>query len=93
MRERSAREERWDLECGSMSFADWLSSVIAPALGVKTIPNLLDTKQYTHGHRICPHHCSTWAHGLCTPCRVLCEKEELDNRSAFGGCFSGIGGD
>ena len=26
-----------------MSFADWLWSVIAPALGLKTIPYLLDT--------------------------------------------------
>ena len=32
-----------DLKYGSMSFADWLWSVMAPALGLKTIPNLLDT--------------------------------------------------
>ena len=30
-----------------MSFADWLWSVIAPALGLKTIPDLLDTNS-TH---------------------------------------------
>ena len=30
-----------------MSFADWLWSVIAPALGFKTIPDLLDTNS-TH---------------------------------------------
>ena len=32
---------------GSMSFADWLWSVIASAFGLKTIPDLLDTNS-TH---------------------------------------------
>ena len=36
-----------DLKYGSMSFADWPLSVIAPALGLKTIPDLLDTNS-TH---------------------------------------------
>ena len=33
----------WDLKYESMAFADWNWSVIAPALGLKTIPDLLDT--------------------------------------------------
>ena len=35
------------LKYGSMSFADWLWSVIAPALELKPIPELLDTNN-TH---------------------------------------------
>ena len=31
------------LKCGSTTFADWLWSVIAPALAMKKIPDLLDT--------------------------------------------------
>ena len=37
----------WDLKYGSTSFADWLWSVIALALGFKTIPDLQDTNS-TH---------------------------------------------
>ena len=34
-------------------------------------------KQYTHGYCTCPPHHTTflWLHGLCTPCRVCCEKQ------------------
>ena len=35
--------QSWDLRYGYMSFADWLWSVIAPALALKMISNLLGT--------------------------------------------------
>ena len=42
-----------------MSFADWLWSVIAPALGLKTIPDLLDTNSthtgIAYAHLTAPH--------------------------------------
>ena len=45
----------------SMSFGDWLCSVIAPALGLKTIPDLLDTNSTHTGiayvHLTAPHSC------------------------------------
>ena len=44
-----------------MSFADWLWSMIASALGLKTIPDLLDTNSTHTGiayvHLIAPHTC------------------------------------
>ena len=44
-----------------MSFADWLRSVIAPALGLKTIPDLLDTNSIHTGiayaHLTASHSC------------------------------------
>ena len=44
-----------------MSFADWLWSVIAPALGFKTTPDLLDTNSTHTGieyaHLTAPHSC------------------------------------
>ena len=44
-----------------MSFADWPWSVIAPALGLKTTPDLLDTNgTYTgiaYAHLTAPHSC------------------------------------
>ena len=44
-----------------MFFADWLSSVIAPALGLKTIPDLLDTDSTQTGiayvYLTAPHSC------------------------------------
>ena len=47
-----------DYKYASTSFADWLWLVIAPALGLKTILDVLDTKstrthKHTHGYRIC----------------------------------------
>ena len=49
----------WYLKYGSMSFADWLWSVIAPALGLKTIPDLLDTNSthtsIAYAHLTAPH--------------------------------------
>ena len=38
-------------------------------------------KQYTHGQRICPSHRTTlpWLHGLCTPCRARCEKQQISH--------------
>ena len=50
-----------DLKCGSMSFADSLLSVIAPVLGLKTIPYLLDTNGthtgITYAHLKAPYLC------------------------------------
>ena len=44
-----------------MSSADWLWSVIAPALGLKTTPDLLDTNSthmgIAYAHLITPHSC------------------------------------
>ena len=44
-----------------MSFADWLWSVVAPVLGLKTIPDLLDTNSTYTGiayvHFTAPHSC------------------------------------
>ena len=44
-----------------MSFADWLWSVITPALGLKTIPDLLDTNSahtgIAYAHLTAPHSC------------------------------------
>ena len=44
-----------------MSFADWLWSVITPALGLKTIPDLLDTNStytgITYAHITASHSC------------------------------------
>ena len=84
--------QSWDLKYGSMSFADWLWSVIAPALGLQTIPDPLDRnrihtgiayahlrhKQNTHGYRTCPPHRTTllWQHWLWTQCRARCEKQQ-----------------
>ena len=49
----------WDLKYESMSFADWLSSVIAPAFRLKTIPALLDTNSthtgVAYSHLTAPH--------------------------------------
>ena len=66
----------WDLKYGSIAFADCMWSVIVPALGLKTIPDLLDTNS-THGHRICPPHRTTllWLHGLWTICMARCNKQ------------------
>ena len=54
-----------DLKYGSMSFAHWLWSVIAPALGMKTTSDLQDTKTVhtRKSHvRTSPHHtpATTW---------------------------------
>ena len=70
-----------------MSFADWLWSVIAMAFWLKMILNVLDTNSthtgITYAHFCCTtHQC---LHGLCTPCRVRCEKQHLNNWSAFDG--------
>ena len=69
-----------------MSFADWLWSVLAPALGLNYCTGAWlenDTrrvrhKQYTHGHCICPPHCTThlWLEKLHTPCVVRCENQQ-----------------
>ena len=44
-----------------MFFADWLWSVIAPVLGLKTIPDLLDTNSthmsIAYAHITAPHFC------------------------------------
>ena len=56
--------QRWDLNYWSMAFADRLWSVIAPALWLKMISDVLDTNSI---HLTCTtHHC---LHGqLCMPC-------------------------
>ena len=50
-----------DLKYVSVSFADWLWSVIAPPLGLKTIPDLLDTNSthtgIAYAHLTAPHSC------------------------------------
>ena len=55
-----------------MFFADWLWSVIALALGSKTITNLLDTNS-TYTSIAYARHRTTllWLHELCTPCRAF----------------------
>ena len=44
-----------------MSFADWMLLVIAPALRLKTIPDLLDTNSthtdIAYAHLTAPHYC------------------------------------
>ena len=51
----------WNLKYESMSFADWLLSVIAPTLGLKTIPDLLNSNSTHTGtayaHLAAPHTC------------------------------------
>ena len=54
-----------DLKYGSLSFADWLWAMIAPVLGLKTIPDLLDTNSTHRASHMStpPHHTpvTTWA--------------------------------
>ena len=50
-----------ELKYGSMSFTDWLWSVIASALWFKTIPDLLDTNSthtgIAYANLTAPHSC------------------------------------
>ena len=52
--------ESWNLKYGSISFADWLWSVISPALMLKTISDVLDTNSthtgIAYAHRTCTRH-------------------------------------
>ena len=52
----------WYLKYGSMSFADWLWSVIVPVLGLKTISDLLDINSTPTGiaysYLTAPHSCN-----------------------------------
>ena len=52
---------KWDLKYESMFFADWLWSVIAPALELKTIPDQLDINSthtgIAYSHLIEPNIC------------------------------------
>ena len=51
--------QSWHLKYGSMFFADWLWSVIAPVLWLKTLLDLLDST-YTsiaYAHLTAPHTC------------------------------------
>ena len=44
-----------ELKYGSTSFVDWLWSVIAPALGFKTIPDALDEFSHIHTQHNCDY--------------------------------------
>ena len=50
-----------------MSFADWLWSVIELSLGLKTIPDLLDTNSthagIAYAHLLAPHTCDYMGYG------------------------------
>ena len=50
----------WDLKHGSISFAEWLWSVIAPAPGLTTIPDLLYKTVHmciAYAYHTAPHTC------------------------------------
>ena len=74
-----------DLKYESMFFADWLWSVITKALGLKMIPDLLDTNSthtgIAYAHLTTPHSCDYMSYVRYVGER--CEKQQK-SRDYFG---------